>query len=144
MKKLLVLYDKYREIIYYIFFGGCTTLVSWATYGLFVGALALPLVPGKIASWVCAVAFAFVTNKLWVFRSRATDGKTLLRESGEFFASRVATGVVEVVGLPLLMKAGLDAAWFGVEGFAANVVVTVVVIVLNYLVSKFLIFRKNT
>ena len=143
MKKILELYNKYREIINYIFFGGCTTIVSWVTYGLFVGTLAMPLMSGKILSWICAVTFAFITNKIWVFQSRSMDGKTLLRESVEFFASRVATGVVEVLGLPLLMKAGLDASWFGVEGFAANVVVTIVVIVLNYIVSKFLVFRKN-
>lgn len=143
MKRILELYNKYREIINYIFFGGCTTLVSWATYGLFVGTLAMPLMPGKILSWICAVTFAFVTNKIWVFQSRSMDGKTLLRESVEFFASRVATGVVEVLGLPLLMKAGLVASWFGVEGFAANVVVTIVVIILNYIVSKFLVFRKK-
>lgn len=142
-EKLIALLKKHWEVISYLFFGGCTTLVSWVTYALFVGTLAMPLMTGKILSWVCAVTFAFVTNKLWVFRSKAMDGPTLIRETAEFFGSRVATGVVEVLGLPLLMKLGLDQALFGVEGFAANLVVTVVVIVLNYIVSKFLVFRKN-
>lgn len=143
MKKILELYKKYRELVNYVFFGGCTTLVSWATYALFVGAADMGILPGKILSWVCAVTFAFVTNKLWVFFSTAADWRIWLREGVEFFASRVATGVVEVMGLPLLIKAGLDASWFGVEGFAANVVVTVVVIILNYIVSKFFVFRKK-
>ncbi len=142
-EKVFALLKKHWEVISYLFFGGCTTLVSWVTYVLFVGTLAMPLMAGKILSWVCAVTFAFVTNKLWVFRSTAMDGKTLLRETVEFFASRVATGVVEVLGLPLLMKLGLDQALFGVEGFAANIVVCIVVIVLNYIVSKFLVFRKE-
>lgn len=141
--KLITLLKKHWEVISYLFFGGCTTLVSWVTYALFVGTLAMPLMAGKILSWICAVTFAFVTNKLWVFRSEAMDGWTLLREAAEFFGSRVATGVVEVLGLPLLMKLGLDQTLFGVEGFVANVVISVVVIVLNYIVSKFLVFRKE-
>jgi len=143
MNKILELYKKHREIINYIVFGGCTTLVSWATYALFVGGMDMEILAGKILSWICAVSFAFVTNKLWVFFSRAVDWKTWLREGVEFFASRAATGVVEVLGLPVLMKLGLDASLFGVEGFAANIVVTVVVIILNYIVSKFLVFRKK-
>lgn len=143
MNKILELYKKHREIINYIVFGGCTTLVSWATYALFVGGMDMEILAGKILSWICAVSFAFVTNKLWVFFSRAVDWKTWLREGVEFFASRAATGVVEVLGLPALMKLGLDASLFGVEGFAANIVVTVVVIILNYIVSKFLVFRKK-
>lgn len=134
---------KHWEVLSYLFFGGCTTLVSWVTYALFVGMLAMPLMVGKILSWICAVTFAFVTNKLWVFRSKAMDGRTLLVEASEFFGSRLATGVVEVLGLPLLMKLGLDQALFGVEGFAANVVISIIVIVLNYIVSKFLVFRKK-
>lgn len=143
-EKLIALLKKHWEVISYLFFGGCTTLVSWVTYALFVGTMAMPLMAGKILSWICAVTFAFVTNKLWVFRSKAMDGRTLIRETAEFFGSRAATGVVEVLGLPLLMKLGLDQPLFGVEGFVANLVVTVVVIVLNYIVSKFLVFRKNS
>jgi putative flippase GtrA len=100
-------------------------------------------VAGKIASWVCAVTFAYVTNKLWVFDSQARDGKTLWREALGFYGSRLATGVVELVGLKGLMALGLDQPLFGVEGFAANLVITVVVIVLNYVLSKFLVFRKK-
>jgi len=142
-KKLWALIEKHWEILSYLFFGGCTTVVSIVTYSLFVGPVAMPLVPGKILSWVCAVVFAFVTNKLWVFRSKAMDAKTLLREGGEFFGSRIATGVAEVIGLPLLIRLGLDQTLFGVEGFVANAVVTVVVILLNYILSKFIVFRKK-
>ena len=143
MKKIKELYEKYREIINYLIFGGLTTVVSLLTYALFVDLCGLGVVVGKVLSWICAVTFAFITNKLWVFSSKSMDGKTLLREAAGFFGSRVATGVVEIGGLPLLMKAGLDQAWFGVEGFAANVAVTVIVVILNYVLSKFLVFRKK-
>ena len=143
MKKIKSLYLKYREIINYLFFGGCTTLVSWGTYALFVGGCGLNIMPGKILSWVCAVAFAYVTNKLWVFFSRQKDAATLLREAAEFFISRAATGVVEIGGLPLLMKLGLNQSLFGVEGLWANIVVTIIVIILNYFLSKYFVFRKR-
>jgi putative flippase GtrA len=143
MKKIKELYLKYREIINYLIFGGGTTVVSLATYALFVQGFHMGILWGKAFSWVCAVTFAFVTNKLWVFDSKARDGKTLLREAAGFYGSRVATGLIELGGLPLLMKLGLDQALFGVEGFAANLVVTVVVIILNYILSKFLVFKKS-
>jgi putative flippase GtrA len=143
MKKIQQLYLKYREIINYLIFGGGTTVVSLLTYALFVQGLHLSIMGSKALSWVCAVTFAFVTNKLWVFDSKAHDGKTLLREAAGFYGSRIATGLVELGGLPLLMKLGLDQALFGVDGFAANLVVTVVVIILNYILSKFLVFKKK-
>ena len=143
MDKLKSLLLKYREPISYLFFGGLTTVVSWASYALFAGPLGLGVMPANILSWVCAVSFAFVTNKLWVFRSKSWAWPGWLREAGAFFAGRLFSGAVEIAGLPLLMAAGLDQTLFGVEGFAANMVVTVVVIVLNYFLSKFFAFRKH-
>ena len=144
MKKLRELYEAHREIISYLFFGGATTVVSWATYALFVGALGMAVTPGNILSWVCAVTFAFVTNKLWVFQSRSWAWPLWLKEAAAFFGGRVFSGLVELFGLPLLIKLGLDQPLFGIEGFAAKLVVTVVVIILNYILSKFIAFRKKT
>ena len=107
MEKLKALYQTHREIIHYLLFGAATTVVSWATYGLFVGPMALGLMPGKILSWICAVSFAFVTNKLWVFQSRSWQFPLWLREAAAFFAGRIFSGVVEVAGLPLLIRLGL-------------------------------------
>ena len=143
MKKIRELFQKYREVILYLVFGGATTFVSWATYALFVGPMHLGLMPGKIASWICAVSFAFVTNKIWVFDSRAWTWPLWLREAGEFFAGRIFSGVVEVGGLPLLIRLGLDQTLFGVEGFVANMAISVVVIILNYFISKFIVFRRK-
>ena len=143
MEKLKDLLAKYREVISYLFFGGLTTLVSWGTYALFVGPLALGTNVGNVLSWVCAVSFAFVTNKLWVFNSKSWAWPAWLKEAGAFFAGRIFSGVVELGGLPLLMWMGLDQPLFGIEGFAAKVTISVVVIILNYFLSKFLVFRKK-
>ncbi|MCD8117737.1 MAG: GtrA family protein [Oscillospiraceae bacterium] len=143
MQKLKALIVKYREAISYLIFGGLTTLVSLGTYALFVGGLGLPVTGGNVLSWICAVAFAFVTNKLWVFRSERRGLAAWLLEAVKFVAGRLATGAVELFGLPLLMHLGLDQTILGIEGAAAKVVVTVVVIILNYFISKFIVFRKQ-
>ena len=143
MEKLKALFIRYREIVSYLFFGGLTTVVSWLTYALFVGGMHMPVNGGNILSWVCAVSFAFVTNKLWVFQSKSWARSVWPREAAAFFGGRVFSGLVEIGGLPLLMKLGLDQTLFGVEGLAAKVVVSVVVIILNYFLSKFLVFREK-
>ncbi len=143
MEKLKKLFSKYRELISYLIFGGLTTVISWVTYALFVGPAGMRPVAGNILSWVCAVTFAFVTNKLWVFNSKSWAWPGWLKEAAAFLAGRLFSGAVELGGLPLLMWLGLDQALFGIEGFAAKVTVSIVVIILNYVLSKFLIFRKK-
>ena len=143
IEKLKALYLRYREPVNYLFFGGLTTLVSWGVYALAVGWLDMPVTPGNLLSWVCAVTFAFVTNKLWVFDSKSWAWPGWFREALAFVAGRLFSGAVEMGGLPLLMWLGLDQPLFGIEGFAAKLVVSVVVIILNYFLSKFLVFRKK-
>ena len=143
MKKLKALYEAHQEIISYLFFGGLTTVINWIAYALSVGVMGMAVTPGNILSWVCAVTFAFVTNKLWVFQSKSWAWPLWLKEACAFFGSRIFTGLVELFGLPLLIKLGLDMPLFGIDGFAAKLVVSVVVIILNYILSKFLAFRKK-
>lgn len=148
---------KYREVIAYLFWGVMTTVVSWGSYG----ALALLLKPchssftvmgmefsavvfwANILSWVCAVSFAFVTNKMWVFNSRCWKAAVVFPEIGKFVAARLATGVLEIAGVPLLVSWGMDQTVGGIEGAAAKVAVTLLVQVLNYVFSKLLVFRKT-
>ena len=143
MKKLRGLYDRHREIVNYLLFGAATTAVSWICYALGVGALGMGVNGGNVFSWVCSVAFAFVTNKLWVFDSKSWVWPAWLKEAVAFVGGRVFTGLLELVGLPLLIRLGLDQTLLGVEGFAAKVVTTIVVIILNYFLSKFIAFRKR-
>ena len=143
MEKIKSLFMKYKEPILYLFFGGCTTLVSWVTYALFAGAMGLGVNVSNGLSWVISVLFAFVTNKLFVFESRAWAAKTVLREAGSFVSARIFTGVLTMLGVPLLMKIGLDQSVLGVEGMVAKVSMSVIEILLNYVFSKLFIFRKK-
>lgn len=143
MEKWKALFFKYKEAILYLFFGGCSTLVSWGSYALFVGLLDLGINAGNALSWVCAVCFAFVTNKLFVFESKACDAKTLLREGGEFFLARVFTGAMSMLGVPFLIRIGLNQSILGVEGMLAKITMSVIEILLNYVFSKLFIFKKQ-
>ncbi len=141
MKRIKELIIKYKEILLYLIFGGLTTAVSWSSYALFV-LVGLGVTASNALSWVCAVAFAFVTNKLFVFASRSWAVKTLLREAGEFFGARIVTGLLTMVGVPLLMRIGLDQSILGVDGMVAKITMSVLEVLLNYIVSKLVIFKK--
>ena len=138
MKELL---QKYREIITYTIFGAGTVAVDVGIYGLTVELLGIKL--ANAMGWCGAVLFAFFTNKYFVFRTGHSGSRAFLREFVEFIAARLLSLAVEVVGVDALVKRGLNQPILGVTGGLAKVVITVVVILMNYLLSKFIIFRTR-
>ena len=130
MGKISDLMTKYREAIAYVFFGGLTTIVGWVAYALFVN-IGIELNLSNILSWVCGVTFAFVVNKWFVFQSKSVEKKTVLRELGSFFGSRIFTGVIAWVLFPILLWAGIDQTFFGTEGFIAKVITSIIEIILK-------------
>jgi putative flippase GtrA len=129
-------WKKYREVLLYLIFGVLTTAVNYAAYVLFTRAVALPLVAANLLAWVLAVAFAYVTNRRWVFESK-TKGIAALAEAGSFVAARIFSGVVDTVCMVLLVER------LHVHDMIAKILVNVLVIVINYVLSKLLIFRKK-
>ena len=134
-----VLY-KYKKLILYILFGGMTTILNWIVYAIGVK-LQLGITISNILAWSIAVFFAFITNKLFVFESKNMEMRFVCRELIKFVGARLATGAIEILGLPLLYYIGMKQSLFGVEGFMAKIVVSVVVVLLNYVFSKLFIFR---
>ncbi|MBQ9531532.1 MAG: GtrA family protein [Eubacterium sp.] len=145
-----------KEILMYILFGVLTTLVSWGTYILLENALKLSVFFSNLLSWICAVSFAYITNKLWVFESKSFDVKTLFKEISTFLASRGITGVLEIALVPLLAKWGFDNPFFSLakgmilkgdvfytEGIYSKISVAVIVVILNYIFSKLIVFKKD-
>jgi putative flippase GtrA len=133
---------KHDEGVRYIIFGFLTVIVSWVSYAL----LALAGVNYSVSnglSWFCAVIFAFFVNKYFVFRSLDSRTTTLGAELIEFFASRLFTGAVAIILFPVLMNMGLDFVFLGVPGLMARGVNTTVEIILNYILSKFVVFRRS-
>lgn len=158
MEKITALIKKYQEIISYLFWGGMTTIVSWGSYSLFAVLfknqismielfgmeMSIVVLVSNILSWVCAFLFAFVTNKLWVFKSKSWKAEVCLPEFGKFFSARALTGVMEIVLVPLMVSLGLDQTIFGIEGMVAKVIVSVAVVILNYVFSKLFIFKSKS
>lgn len=149
MKKLFV---KYKEIIMYLIFGVATTVVSWLSYALFTkiiptfscfGISVENTTTANVLSWVCAVLFAYITNKIWVFDSKSWRPSVAIKELGLFTASRLITGVIEWFGLPLLISMGIDQTIFNIEGMLAKVLISVIVVILNYVFSKLFIFKNK-
>lgn len=131
------LYQKYRQIFWYLFFGVCTMILNTVCYTVLYELLEVPNVPSTVIAWLAAVIVAFVTNKLVVFESRERAGKGLF-ELVSFFGCRVATGLLDV----LIM-------WIAVDLLAGNSVLwklvsNVIITVLNYIVSKFFIFKSKS
>lgn len=148
MQKLKDLFIKYKEIIFYIIFGILTTAVSFVSYAVCTRLIYLQseiagIAVSNVISWVCAVLFAFVTNKIWVFESRSGDVKTVLNELWKFIASRLVTGALEWFGVPFLVYAGLNQTILGTKGMLSKLIVSVAVVILNYVFSKIFVFRKN-
>lgn len=141
MEKLCFLFKKYKEIIMYLIFGVLTTLVSLVCYSLFVELLHFSITVSSVFSWIIAVSFAFVTNKLFVFESKKKA--TVLREAIPFFIGRGVTGLIDMFLPELLWNLGLRAELFGVKGLLAKLIVNVIVIILNYIFSKLFVFRKG-
>lgn len=132
---------KYKKLILYIFFGGITTLLNWGVYAVGVK-MKLGITSSNVLAWAIAVIFAFVTNKLYVFESKTLKIRIVFSEFIKFFGSRMLTGVIEIAGLPFLYYVGVDQNLFGIDGFIAKIMISVIVMILNYVFSQLLVFKE--
>ncbi len=136
MEKIKELYFKYKEVINYLFFGGCTFLVSIVSFYVFNKVFGFNEHVANVISWVLAVSFAYITNKLYVFESKTSDFKSLLKEIGSFVSARLLTLVMEEI----ILLIGVNC--LHIDSMIVKVVAQVVVIVSNYFLSKLFIFKK--
>ena len=127
---------KQNELISYAIFGVATTVVSMVVYGVCNSVFEMHYLISNIVSWVLAVAFAYITNKMFVFKTRGMGFAQLKREISLFVSARLASLGIEELGLFILI--GL----IGWGEILAKLVMQVVVIVLNYIFSKLVIFKK--
>ena len=134
-----------KETWLYLFYGVLTTVVNYVAFYLFYSVFfhQKASVVANVIAFIFAVTFAYITNKLFVFESKSWVPKVAAREFVSFVVSRLATGVIEWFGPLLLFKIGLDQDLFGVKGFVAKIVCSVLVVILNYVFSKLLVFTKK-
>ena len=143
MKKLWSLYHKYEEVINYLIVGVLTTIVSLGVKYLLLftfldASNAVELQIAVIISWVCAVAFAYVTNRIFVFKSK---NKNYFKEISSFVSGRILTLLMEMAIMwffVTLLKLNTDF-WVVVFTMICQVLITVA----NYILSKLFVFKKN-
>lgn len=128
------LFLKYKNFIAYIFFGVCTTLVNLLSYNLFYYLLCIHNIPSTALAWLLAVLFAFITNKLWVFNSKSFNPSIFFPELIKFFICRILTGILDIFIM-----------WLAVDILDQNAMLwklisNIIVIALNYIASKLVIF----
>ena len=130
-------YKKHKEILLYILFGGLTTVVSIATFWLFGTVMGIHELIANVISWIFAVTFAYVTNRVWVFDSQATGRSAILREAAAFYGGRLATLGFEEAMLAVFVT------WLGANELLIKIIATFGVLVLNYIISKLFVFKKK-
>lgn len=140
-----------KEILSYLFFGILTTAISVVSFQLFGFIFGDEnYLINNILSWIIAVAFAFVTNKLWVFDSKEWSFKILKTELTGFLLARIFSLLLEEIGLFLLIDV-LKFGDFSAEllslnltgGLISKLIMQVIVIIVNYILSKLVIFKKK-
>lgn len=137
MKMIWKLYNKYRSLILYVFFGGCTTIINIAAYTLCARVFDLGTVPSNIVAWILAVSAAYITNKIWVFESKVWTAKAVIYEIMTFVACRIATGVMDLA----IMYVSVDL--LGCNDIIMKVISNALVIILNFVFSKLVIFKRK-
>ena len=141
MQKIKELYFKYEEIINYLIVGALTTLITLVTYFLFTntflsGKSDLDIQIANVLSWICAVIFAYFTNRKYVFKSKV-KGQKQVKEIINFFGSRVASLLIDMSLMFILFSI------MHINDAICKLITQVVVIVMNYVLAKIIVFKKK-
>lgn len=132
--KIKCLLTKYRELIAYVIVGGLTTVISIASFSICFDVAKLGTLISNIISWILAVAFAFFTNRAFVFQNK--DSK-IIQQCIKFFSGRLVTLGLETILLLIMV----DALTFNAT--IAKIIVQFVILASNYTISKFFVFNNN-
>ena len=137
VNKLLALIRRHYDVLSYLFFGVLTTVVNYLVYLPCYNLLHISASISNLIAWVAAVAFAFVTNKPFVFQSHDWSASVVLPELTKFVGCRVGSGVLETA----ILFVTVDCLQW--NGNVIKLIVRVLVVILNYFGSKLLVFRKE-
>lgn len=136
MEYIKGLYIKYKEIANYLIFGVLSTIVNFVTYYITARMIGIDEVISSGISWFCSVLFAYITNKIFVFESKTHGVMEFIREMISFFLARIVSGALCDVGTFALMVKVLN-----INDIIAKIVTQVMVVIVNYIFSKLIIFR---
>lgn len=128
-------YQKYKEVMLYLFFGVCTTLLNMILFYILYEKMGLSTGVSTVISNILCIIFAYITNRNWVFETRAHDKKGILKEMTSFAGCRIGTLLLDV----MIMIVTVDI--FGFHANLMKLLSNVAVIIINYIASKFFIFK---
>lgn len=128
-------FGKHREKLLYLFFGGSSFFLNVGSYGVFSKFCLMGAPAANLASWILTVAFVYVTNRIWVFRGEYRTGAALRRQIMAFYGGRLATLFVEEAIIAVFV------VYLAFPGMPVKVAAQVIVTVLNYIISKRLVFK---
>lgn len=137
LKNISEFVKKNREVISYLFFGVLTTVINIVVYGAFSEILGFDTIPSNIVAWIAAVSFAYITNRIWVFESSASSNTEKAKELISFFACRGTTLLIDIASMYVLVN------YLGYPNMIMKVIVNVIVVIVNYVLSKRVIFKKK-
>lgn len=137
MNKIIELYKIYKEIILYLIFGVLSTVINIVAFWMFNDVINIDYKISNIIAWVLAVIFAFITNKIIVFESKNKSKQETTKEVISFLVARLISLVADMI----IMIVMIDV--MKINSIISKVVANIVVVIINYIFSKFIIFKKE-
>lgn len=134
---MINLFKKYRSIILYVIFGGFTTIINFIIYLLCTRLIYLDTLPSNILAWLFAVLFAYLTNRKWVFESNINSKKGIVKEIVTFYSCRLFSGLLDISIMFIFVSI------IGFNDLIIKVIDNIIVIILNYICSKLLVFKSK-
>ena len=128
-------YQKHKEALLYLFFGGVTTLIDLAVYWVFTALFDVDALVANVIAWIAAFLFAFVANRSWVFDAKTDDKKESARQFGTFLGGRLFSLLCEEIIIAVFIT------WLNFPSFPVKLAAQIVVVILNYVISKLIVFR---
>ena len=133
----MISFEKIKEVFLYVFFGAVGTVVNILIFVLLSEKCNVQYMVANIVAWVFSVAFAFVTNKLWVFKSKSWTFSVWIKECIQFIFARIATCVFDIGYMFVAISI------FNWNKTLSKIMANAIVIIANYVFSRFFIFKKR-
>ena len=137
MNRIRALFIKHHDITIYLIFGGLTTLVNFLVYFPLYNWVEMSGTLSNVIAWSVAVIFAFFTNKPFVFKSYDWSSKIVIPEFAKFISCRIGSGLMETAAIWLFVDLLM---W---NGNGVKIIVSILVVILNYISSKWLVFNRS-
>ena len=141
MTKLVALFNRYRSVIAYLFWGVVTTVVNIVVFQFLSSGVHWNYQLANVIAWFLSVLVAYFTNKVWVFGSHCSTVKAFLKEFFWFYFYRGLTLIMDVI----IMYVGISLLKFDspLQQLIVKIIDNVIVVIANYIFSKWLIFHDN-